>query len=158
MITGKQHPADGAGRHMRLLASEAISVQHFGFTAALPIEGHEVVRLGQLLIGKHDVIQDLASVIPVIALGVCPWMSMLELCSAPGMKTALAHDIAGGKLTTVCIERNGLRAIELKNKLDSMRVSAHVIRADARRGRNNGKDPHQTLPLRPGLLFDRVFS
>ena len=73
-------------------------------------------------------VQDAAAALPARMLGDVAGRRVLDLCAAPGGKTAqIAH--AGGIVTAV--ERNGNRAERLRVNLDRLGLSAELIETDA---------------------------
>ena len=74
-------------------------------------------------------VQDFAASLPVRLLGDVGGRRVIDLCAAPGGKTAQLA-AAGAKVTAV--ERDGKRLARLKDNLDRLRLSAKLIEADVR--------------------------
>ena len=73
-------------------------------------------------------VQDAAAALPARLLGDVAGKRVLDLCAAPGGKTAqLAH--AGARVTAV--ERNANRARRLRSNLERLALHADVVEADA---------------------------
>ncbi|MFH1978740.1 MAG: hypothetical protein ABIJ92_05425 [Candidatus Aenigmatarchaeota archaeon] len=66
-----------------------------------------VIHTGKLYDKGIYHIQDLSSVLPVLLLDLKKGDSVLDLCSAPGLKTCLIHDLAKTEIT--CVEKNRKR-------------------------------------------------
>jgi 16S rRNA (cytosine967-C5)-methyltransferase len=73
-------------------------------------------------------VQDAAAALPARVLGVRPGERVLDLCAAPGGKTAQLV-AAGGQV--VAVEREARRAARLRENLGRLRLAAEVVEADA---------------------------
>ena len=73
-------------------------------------------------------VQDAAAALPARLLGVRPGERVLDLCAAPGGKTAQLI-AAGGQV--VAVEREPRRAARLRENLGRLRLEAEVVEADA---------------------------
>ncbi len=73
-------------------------------------------------------VQDAAAALPARVLGVRPGERVLDLCAAPGGKTAQLV-AAGGQV--VAVEREPRRAARLRENLARLRLEAEVVEADA---------------------------
>jgi 16S rRNA (cytosine967-C5)-methyltransferase len=73
-------------------------------------------------------VQDAAATLPAKLLGVKPGERVLDLCAAPGGKTAQLV-AAGGQV--VAVEREARRAARLRENLARLRLAAEVVEADA---------------------------
>jgi 16S rRNA (cytosine967-C5)-methyltransferase len=73
-------------------------------------------------------VQDAAAALPARVLGVRPGERVLDLCAAPGGKTAQLA-AAGGQV--VAVEREPRRAARLRENLERLRLAAEVVEADA---------------------------
>jgi 16S rRNA (cytosine967-C5)-methyltransferase len=85
-------------------------------------------------------VQDAAAALPARLLGVRPGERVVDLCAAPGGKTA---QLAAAGATVVAVEREPRRAARLRENLLRLRLAAEVVEADA-------------LAWAPGALFDAV--
>ncbi|MDB5375356.1 MAG: rRNA cytosine-C5-methylase [Belnapia sp.] len=73
-------------------------------------------------------VQDAAATLPARLLAVKPGESVLDLCAAPGGKTAQLV-AAGGRV--VAVERDPKRAARLRENLARLHMAADVVEADA---------------------------
>ncbi|WP_236552431.1 RsmB/NOP family class I SAM-dependent RNA methyltransferase [Belnapia sp. F-4-1] len=73
-------------------------------------------------------VQDAAAALPARVLGVRTGERVLDLCAAPGGKTAQLV-AAGGQV--VAVEREARRAARLRENLERLRLQAEVVEADA---------------------------
>ncbi|MEE8392871.1 MAG: transcription antitermination factor NusB [Rhodospirillales bacterium] len=73
-------------------------------------------------------IQDAAAALPVRLLGNVEGKKVIDLCAAPGGKTA---QLAAAGAQVVAVERSGKRLERLKANLDRLKLSAQVVAADA---------------------------
>ena len=92
--------------------------------------------------GGHWWIQDAAAAIPVKLLGHIAGKTVIDLCAAPGGKTAQLVN-AGAMVTAVDISRSRLSRLE--SNLARMQMSAKTIVADLRQWRPN--DPADIVLL-----------
>jgi 16S rRNA (cytosine967-C5)-methyltransferase len=104
--------------------------------------GAEVLPTGSLRLAQHDVrvpdlpgfaagawwVQDAAAALPARLLGVRPGDRVIDLCAAPGGKTAQLA-AAGAQVTAV--ERAPDRAARLRENLARLGLAAAVVEADA---------------------------
>jgi 16S rRNA (cytosine967-C5)-methyltransferase len=82
-------------------------------------------------------VQDIAASMPARMLGVKPGALVLDLCAAPGGKTAqLAH--AGARVTAV--ERSAARAERLRDNLARLRLEAEIVVSPAESYSDTGFD------------------
>jgi len=73
-------------------------------------------------------VQDAAATMPARLLGIQPGQSVIDLCAAPGGKTAQLA-VAGAKV--IAVEREETRARRLKQNLERLDLEASVVVADA---------------------------
>lgn len=104
--------------------------------------GAEVLPTGSLRLAQHDVrvpdlpgfaagawwVQDAAAALPARLLGARPGERVIDLCAAPGGKTAQLA-AAGAQVTAV--ERAPDRAARLRENLARLGLAAAVVEADA---------------------------
>jgi 16S rRNA (cytosine967-C5)-methyltransferase len=104
--------------------------------------GAEVLPTGSLRLAEHDLrvpelpgfaegawwVQDAAAALPARLLGVRPGERVVDLCAAPGGKTAQLA-AAGARVTAV--ERSPERAARLAENLARLGLDAEVVEADA---------------------------
>jgi 16S rRNA (cytosine967-C5)-methyltransferase len=91
-------------------------------------------------------LQDEASQMACLSLGVEPGMRVLDVCSAPGIKGTFCGELMGDRGMVVSVEINHTRSMSISENARRLGVrSLAVIRADAMRP-----------PIRPGAAFDRV--
>ncbi len=120
---------------------------------AAPPEGAEVLPTGSVrlpagtsvtaLAGFEDGsfwVQDAAAALPARLLAVRPGERVVDLCAAPGGKTA---QLAAAGATVVAVERDPARATRLRTNLARLRLPAEIVEADA-------------LAWRPDGTFDAV--
>ncbi|MFH1722781.1 MAG: RsmB/NOP family class I SAM-dependent RNA methyltransferase [Candidatus Altiarchaeota archaeon] len=85
-------------------------------------------------------IQDISSVYPVLSLDPKPAERILDLCAAPGLKTALMYDLTEGKADIIAVEQSLKRKKKLQHLLETYDISSvHVIHSDGRKFRDQGK-------------------
>ncbi len=92
-------------------------------------------------------VQDAAAALPVRLLGDVAGQGIVDLCAAPGGKTA---QLAAARALVMAIDRSAKRLGRLKDNLDRLRLAAELIETDAAKGR----------PDRPadGVLLDAPCS
>jgi len=73
-------------------------------------------------------VQDAAATMPARLLNIQPGQSVIDLCAAPGGKTAQLA-VAGAEV--IAVEREETRAKRLKQNLDRLGLDAEVVIADA---------------------------
>ncbi len=73
-------------------------------------------------------IQDAAAAMPTRLLGVQPGETVIDLCAAPGGKTA---QLAAAGAAVTAVERSAARSIRLTGNLDRLGLNARIVRADA---------------------------
>jgi 16S rRNA (cytosine967-C5)-methyltransferase len=73
-------------------------------------------------------VQDAAAALPARLLGVSPGTRVLDMCAAPGGKTA---QLAATGADVTAIERDPARASVLRQNLDRLRQNVRIIEADA---------------------------
>ncbi|MDE8344912.1 MAG: transcription antitermination factor NusB [Acidocella sp.] len=96
----------------------------------------EILKAG----GNNVWVQDAAAALPALLLDVSPGERVLDLCAAPGGKTAQLV-AAGARVTAV--ERDAARMSVLKANLARLQLSAEMVQADA-------------LTWRPEALFPAI--
>ena len=106
---------------------------------ARTVTRHELATTG------HVVLQSVSSVLAGIALAPEPGERVLDLCAAPGGKSALLADLADGEIDLVANDRSRSRAHRMRGFLDLLGV-----RADVRTG------PGERFDRRQDGGFDRV--
>ncbi len=72
--------------------------------------------------------QDAAAALPARLLGVRPGEQVVDLCAAPGGKTA---QLAAAGATVTAVEKEPRRAVRLRENLARLRFEAAVVEADA---------------------------
>ena len=72
--------------------------------------------------------QDAAAAMPARLLGVRPGERVVDLCAAPGGKTA---QLAAAGATVTAVEKDVRRAVRLRENLARLRLDAAVVEADA---------------------------
>lgn len=75
-------------------------------------------------------VQDAAAAIPARLIGAAPGMQVLDLCAAPGGKTA---QLAAAGAQVTALDRSGSRLRRLTQNLTRLGLSAQVVEADATR-------------------------
>jgi 16S rRNA (cytosine967-C5)-methyltransferase len=91
-------------------------------------------------------IQDEASQLVTLLLGVTSGLSLLDLCAAPGGKATHAAELMGDQGQAFSVERSRERARLLKKNVDRVALSSiRIVCADAVK-----------LPITPGTRFHRV--
>jgi len=73
-------------------------------------------------------VQDAAAALPARLLAVRPGERVADLCAAPGGKTA---QLAAAGASVVAVERDGNRAVRLRENLARLRLAAEIVVADA---------------------------
>ena len=73
-------------------------------------------------------VQDAAAAIPARLIGAKPGMRVLDLCAAPGGKTA---QLAAAGASVTAVDRSAQRIVRLQQNLDRLRLKADVVVADA---------------------------
>jgi 16S rRNA C967 or C1407 C5-methylase (RsmB/RsmF family) len=91
------------------------------------------------------VLQSLSSMLAVVALDPKPGERILDLCAAPGGKSALIAALAEGTLDLLANDRSRRRCLRMRALLDTLGVTARI-----RTG------PGERLPARELGTFDRV--
>lgn len=87
-------------------------------------------------------VQDAAAALPVLLLGEVKGKRVLDLCAAPGGKTAQL--LARGAVVTA-VERSAPRAQRLRGNLARLRLSAEIVEEDALRFKPEAKFPFVLL-------------
>lgn len=72
-------------------------------------------------------VQDAAAALPALLIGAKPGMRILDLCAAPGGKTA---QFAAAGAEVVAVERSAERARRLSENLERLKLDAEVVVAD----------------------------
>jgi len=96
-------------------------------TLRLPAGQGEVTRLPGYAEGAWWV-QDAAAALPARLLGDVAGTTVIDLCAAPGGKTA---QLAAGGAEVVAVERSPERLKRLRENLDRLRLGAATVEADA---------------------------
>lgn len=73
-------------------------------------------------------VQDAAAALPARLLGARPGDTVIDLCAAPGGKTA---QLAAAGATVIAVDRSPLRLARLRQNLDRLRLGAETVEADA---------------------------
>ncbi len=73
-------------------------------------------------------IQDAAAALPTRLLSVQPGETAIDLCAAPGGKTA---QLAAAGASVTAVERSAARTKRLNSNLDRLGLDAHIVQADA---------------------------
>jgi 16S rRNA (cytosine967-C5)-methyltransferase len=81
-------------------------------------------------------VQDVAASLPAQLLGACAGERVVDLCAAPGGKTA---QLAAAGATVIAVERNPERLERLRENLARLRLSADCVLADAAAWRPDGQ-------------------
>jgi 16S rRNA (cytosine967-C5)-methyltransferase len=107
------------------------------FPDARPLVFDDVVRLPDA--GRIDIlpgfaegawwVQDLAATLPVRLLGDVHGCKVIDLCAAPGGKTA---QLAARGADVVAVERDAERAARLQQNLLRLNLAADIVESDAR--------------------------
>ena len=84
-------------------------------------------------------VQDAAATLPVLLLGEVRGATVIDLCAAPGGKTA---QLASAGAQVIAVEREAARMDELKSNLARLKLQAECVVADARDWR-----PREAAPL-----------
>ncbi len=74
-------------------------------------------------------VQDFAASLPAHLLGDVRGKTVIDLCAAPGGKTA---QLAAGGANVIAVEREASRLVRLKANLERLQLSATIVEADAR--------------------------
>ena len=74
-------------------------------------------------------VQDFAATLPVRLLGEVAARTVIDLCAAPGGKTA---QLAAAGAHAIAVEREPARAAQLRENLARLRLSAEIVEADMR--------------------------
>jgi len=105
-----------------------------------PVTGlHDVFMCSKPLVGTEAsdkgiyYVQDLSSMIPILALEVRKKDSLLDLCAAPGTKSALAYDMVDGDLKLTCIDISSKRYTRMLKYFHTHGVMAETFHKDGRR-------------------------
>ncbi len=88
-------------------------------------------------------LQNASSFLPPLVLGATGKEDVLDMCAAPGGKTAMIAALTGGTVNLTACEKNTARAEKLKSNIEKQGVRAAVLVEDA-------------LALSPYLRFDRI--
>ena len=80
-------------------------------------------------------IQDAAAALPARLFGDVAGKTALDLCAAPGGKTA---QLASGGARVTAVEISNARAVRLKENLRRLKLDANIVIADARQFRPQG--------------------
>ncbi|MFC2154647.1 RsmB/NOP family class I SAM-dependent RNA methyltransferase [Candidatus Altiarchaeota archaeon] len=89
-------------------------------------------------------LQDVSSVLPVLALDPRPSERILDLCAAPGLKTSLMHDLTIGEAYIIAIDISEGRLRKLRQTIKQYGLGGiTVVKADGRR-------------YRPPIEYDKV--
>ena len=79
-------------------------------------------------------LQSLSSMLPPLLLDAQPGADVLDMCAAPGGKTAQIAALAGGRAHLTACELNGPRAEKLSHNLNKLgAANVQIMRTDARR-------------------------
>lgn len=108
-----------AGLEARVLPGGSVRIGHAGDIRRLP--GYD---------RGHWWVQDMAATLPARLLGTIEDLRVIDLCAAPGGKTAQLA-AAGARVTAV--DRSTGRLRRLSENLDRLNLSAEVVSADATR-------------------------
>lgn len=73
-------------------------------------------------------VQDAAAALPARLLGVRPGERVVDLCAAPGGKTA---QLAAAGASVVAVERDARRAARLRENMARLRLAVEIVQADA---------------------------
>lgn len=74
-------------------------------------------------------VQDAAASLPALLLGEVRGQTVIDLCAAPGGKTA---QLAAAGAEVIAVERDGTRMEQLKSNLERLRLKANCVLDDAR--------------------------
>jgi 16S rRNA (cytosine967-C5)-methyltransferase len=74
-------------------------------------------------------VQDFAATLPVRLLGPARGRTVIDLCAAPGGKTA---QLAAAGAQVIAVERDAARLERLKSNLERLKLNAELVQADAR--------------------------
>lgn len=85
----------------------------------------------------HFQVQDVAAALPARLIGAHPGDRVLDLCAAPGGKTA---QLAAAGATVTAVERGEARAARLRENLARLRLSAEVVVGDMASFAHGGYD------------------
>ncbi|MBU0530868.1 MAG: RsmB/NOP family class I SAM-dependent RNA methyltransferase, partial [Nanoarchaeota archaeon] len=85
-------------------------------------------------------VQDLSSFVPVFSLEVRKKDSLLDLCAAPGLKSALAYDLVGGELELTCVDSSRKRYTKMLKYFKLHGIQANTYHMDGRRFRSGQFD------------------
>jgi 16S rRNA (cytosine967-C5)-methyltransferase len=117
-LTAKSHASEWAERlGGHLLPTGSIRLLDSGPIVELP--GYE---------GGHWWVQDAAAALPARLLGDVAGRSVVDLCAAPGGKTA---QLAVGGAHVVAVDRSESRLGRMKQNLERLNIEAELVAADA---------------------------
>src|SRR5437016_3888027 len=116
-----KHPAGVTGTVRSLLTPAAVTLAHPVAVSRLPGFGE----------GKVSV-QDAGAQLAAPLLDARPGMRVLDACAAPGGKTAHVLEKAGERVEVVAVDIDAGRAALIRENLNRLRRSAHVVVADVR--------------------------
>jgi 16S rRNA (cytosine967-C5)-methyltransferase len=77
-------------------------------------------------------VQDAAAALPARLLGDVAGQNVVDLCAAPGGKTA---QLAAGGAMVMAIDRSGKRLARLRENLDRLHLAAELVETDAGKGK-----------------------
>lgn len=77
-------------------------------------------------------VQDLSSLITVQSLDVRKGNSLLDLCSAPGLKSAYVYDLLGGDVKITCVEKDKKRYTKMLKNFKLYGIQAKTYHTDGR--------------------------
>ena len=141
--TRRMDPAQFAGR----LRSEGIRYEQPAFSGAafiLPSVREDAVRALPEYEQGVIYLQSLSSMLPPLVLAPQPGEDILDMCAAPGGKTAQIDALTGGKANLTACEKSAVRCDRLRFNLNRQGVGrVSIMQRDAR-------------TLEPFFRFDRI--
>lgn len=111
---------------------------------AFAVSGGSVTRTEAFRLGAISVQDEASQVIPLL-LGVQPGDRVLDLCAAPGGKTAPLARATGTKGLTIAADRHAHRLLAMRKQFERMRLTrVHILELDGEK------------PLPFSAQFDRI--